>query len=72
MYQKTNLEGEGARVRVFDPGSTISSFVVWPIVPPDGANMLEATQELYRLAYEWAQAMQRPSPYEFACRFVSN
>jgi hypothetical protein len=72
MYQKTNLEGEGASTRVFNPGSMIFSLVVWPIAPPDGANMLAATQELYRLAYEWAQAMHRPSPYELACRFVSN
>ena len=31
--------------------------VVWPMVRPADANPLDAAQELYRLAYEWAQAV---------------
>jgi hypothetical protein len=72
MYPKANWEGEGASTPVFDPAARVSSLVVWPVRPPDGAKMFEATQELYHLAYERAQAMHRPGPYECACRFVSN
>jgi hypothetical protein len=72
MYPKTNPVADGASTRVFHPSAMVSSLVICPMLPPDGVNMLEASQDVYRLAYEWAQAKLGPSPYELACRFVSN
>jgi hypothetical protein len=72
MYTNTNFGGEGATALPFQPttGSAIG-LVAWPIVAP-GGNPLDAAQELYRLAYEWAQAVLRPGRYERACRVVAN
>jgi hypothetical protein len=73
MYPIVNLGGEGASTHALQPAATsVPSLVVWPILPPSGANTIDASQELYRLAYEWAQAVLRPGPYELACRFASN
>jgi hypothetical protein len=44
---------------------------VWPTLTP-GSMTLEASQEIYRAAYESALAVLRPSGYELANRFVPN
>jgi hypothetical protein len=73
MYPIVNLVGEGASTPAFHPAATfVPSLVVWPTLQPGGAHALDASKELYRLAYEWAQAALRPSPYELASRFVAN
>lgn len=73
MYSKTNLGGEGASTpAVYLAAKSIPSLVVWPIISPTGANALDTSQEVYRLAYEWAQAVLRPGPYELASRSNSN
>jgi hypothetical protein len=73
MNPKPDLGGEGASTPAFLPSALmVPSFVVWPMVSPPGANSLDAWQEVYRLAYEWATAVLRPSPYERAGQFTSN
>jgi hypothetical protein len=73
MYPTTNLGGEGASTLVFQPVLTmIPALVVWPVLPSNGATSFDASQEIYRLAYEWAKAVIRPSRYELAFRFVAN
>jgi hypothetical protein len=73
MYPKPDLGGEGASTLAFLPSAMmVPSFVVWPMVSPPGANTLDTSQEVYRLAYEWAKAVLRPGPYELACRFIAN
>ncbi len=73
MYSTTNLGGEGASTLVFQPAVTsVPGLVVWPVLAPNSTTPLDASHEIYRLAYEWAKAVIRPSRYELACRFVSN
>jgi len=73
MFLKVKLGGEGASTPGFH--SAVASghgLVVWPIVLPSGANTRDASQELYCLAYEWAQAVLRPGRYELAYRVGLN
>jgi len=73
MYQIAKMVGEGASTPAFHRAATfVPSLVVWPILMPGGAQTLDASKELYRLAYEWAQAALRPSRSELASRFVAN
>ncbi len=73
MYPQTDLGGEGASTPGFALAATSGlGLVVWPMMSPSGANGFDASRELYRLAYEWAQAVLRPSRYEHACRVVLN
>lgn len=72
MYSQSLMGGEGAStpavVRVV---MATPSLVVWPTFTPQNVT-LEAAQEIYRLAYEWAQAVLRPGAYELANRVVPN
>jgi hypothetical protein len=73
MYPKFSSGGEGASTPAFRPSAImVPGFVVWPLPSLPGANAPAGSQELYRLAYEWATAVLRPGPYELACRFVAN
>jgi hypothetical protein len=73
MYPIGKLVGEGASTASFHTAATfVPSLVVWPMLIPGGAHELDASKELYRLAYEWAQAALRPTPAELASRFVAN
>ncbi len=73
MYPIVNLVGEGASTPAFQPAATfVPSLAVWPILARGGAPSLDASKELYRLAYESAQAALRPSLCELASRFVAN
>ena len=73
MYPIANSGGEGASTPSFRPAAkSLPTVVVWPILSPSGANTVNASQEIYRVAYESAKAFLRPSPYELASRFVSN
>ena len=73
MYPTGNSGGEGASTPVFRPAiHSVPNLVVWPLLSPGGASPSDAWQELYRLAYERAQAALRPGPYQLACRFASN
>jgi hypothetical protein len=73
MYPKFSSGGEGESTPAFRPSAMmVPGFVVWPMASPPGANALDGSQELYRLAYEWAAAVLRPGPYELACRIVAN
>ena len=73
MYPKIISWGEGASTPAFHPSAVmVPSLVMWPLVSPPGASTLDASHEVYRLAYEWAKAVLRPGPYELACRVVAN
>jgi hypothetical protein len=73
MYPQTDLGGEGASTPDYALAATSGPLlVVWPMMAPSGANAVDASRELYRLAYEWAQAVLHPSRYERACRVVLN
>jgi hypothetical protein len=73
MYPIAKLVGEGASTPAFHQAATfVPSLVVWPMLTPGGPHALDASKELYRLAYEWAQAALRPSRFELASRFVAN
>jgi hypothetical protein len=73
MYPNTDLGGEGASTpAVYPAAMTIPSLVVWPILSPACPNALDATQQVYRLAYEWALAVLGPGSYELASRCTSN
>ncbi len=72
MYSKNILGDEGASTPAFSPREiSMPALVIWPIVTP-GNTTSEALQEIYRQAYEWAQALLRPSVYELASRVVWN
>ena len=72
MYTKNVMGGEGASTPAFGPrGIAIPALVVWPAFT-HGSMTFEASQEIYRAAYELALAVQRPSAYELANRFVPN
>lgn len=71
MYPQTVLGGEGASTPGFELAAVSGpGLVVWPIMAPNGASAVDASRELHRLAYEWAQAALRPDRYERACRVV--
>ena len=73
MYPTGDSGGEGASTPVFRPAiHSVPNLVVWPLISPGGASPADAFQDLYRLAYEQAQAALRPSPYQYARRFASN
>lgn len=73
MYPTGDSVGDGASTPAFFPANhSAPNLVVWPVLSPGGASLADAFQELYRLAYERAQAALRPGPYELACRFISN
>ena len=73
MFLNVKFGGEGASTAGFLPAVAPGhGLVVWPIVSPGGANTCEASQEVYRLAYEWAQAVARPARYELAYRVGLN
>ena len=71
MYPQTDLGGEGASTPAYELAATSGpGLVVWPIMATSGVHAADASRELYRLAYEWAQAVLRPDRYERACRVV--
>ena len=54
MHLQTDLGGEGASTPGFELAATsVPGLVVWPIMAPSGAHAVDASRELYRLAYEW-------------------
>jgi hypothetical protein len=72
MYTKSMMGGEGASTLAVGPRVIpMPALVVWPTLTP-GSMTLEASQEIYRAAYESALAVLRPSGYELANRFVPN
>ena len=73
MFLTVKFGGEGASTPGFHSTATSGpGLVVWPILPASDANRVDASQELYRLAYEWAQAVLRPGRYELAYRVGLN
>lgn len=73
MYPTFDSGGEGASTPVFRPSvHPVPNLVVWPLLSPGGVGSPNAWQELYRLAYERAQAAFRPGTYQLACQFASN
>ena len=73
MFSIVKFAGEGASTPgVYPAAASRPGLVVWPIRPPFSANGFDASQELYRLAYEWAQAVLRPGRYELANRVGLN
>jgi hypothetical protein len=72
MNLKAMAGGEGASTFTFG-SSTVAmpSVVMWPACM-HGSVPFEASQEIYRVAYEWALTMLRPSGYELATRFAQN
>jgi hypothetical protein len=73
MFLTVKSGGEGASTPGFRPASTPGpGLVVWPIPPATGVNSLDASQAIYSMAYEWAQAFLRPGRYELACRVGLN
>jgi hypothetical protein len=73
MFSKVKFGGEGASTRGFHPAvASGPCVVVWPILAQNGANTLDASQALYRLALDWAQAVLRPGRYELAFRVGLN
>jgi hypothetical protein len=71
MYSKNFTGGEGASTLAFDRSTVTPALVVLPAISP-GIPTIQASQEMYRLAYEWALAMLRPGGYELANRIVLN
>jgi hypothetical protein len=72
MYWKTMMGGEGASTPTFGPRvMAVPAVVVWPATT-HGSVPFEASQDLYRLAYEWALVMMRPGGYELANRIAPN
>ncbi len=71
MYSKNFTGGEGASTLVFDRSAITPALVVLPASAP-GVPAMQVSQEIYRLAYEWALAMLRPGGYELANRIVLN
>ena len=73
MNQLINVGGEGASTHIpRPPTASIPSVVVLPYFMPSAPMTFDAQIEIYRLAYERAQAALRPSPYELAARFAAN
>jgi len=73
MHQAFKLGGEGASTNfLLSETPPVPAVVVLPIVMPFAAIACSAQCDIYRLAYELAQAALRPSPFELATRFVAN
>ncbi len=71
MHSKNFTGGEGASTLVFDTRTVAPALVVLPAISPWNPT-IQASQEMYQLAYEWAIAMMRPGGYELANRIVLN
>jgi hypothetical protein len=72
MYPQSMMGGEGASTPALGRvAMAMPALVVWPMLTPQSVT-LEASHEIYRLAYEWAQALMRPRAYEIASRVMSN
>jgi hypothetical protein len=71
MYSKSFTGGEGASTLAFDRRTITPALVILPAISP-GVPAMQVSQEIYRLAYEWALAMLRPGGYELANRIVLN
>jgi hypothetical protein len=73
MYPTTKLGGEGASVHVLrHPAASLPNVVVVPFCAYSAAATCDALLEIYRLAYERAQATLCPSLYEWASRRTAN
>jgi hypothetical protein len=73
MHPKINLGGEGASTQLLRREiPSVPALVVLPILVVSATSACIAPHEIYRLAYEWAQAALRPSSFELATRFVAN
>jgi hypothetical protein len=65
--------GEGPRAPEVAFGfAPTPALMLCPMLPPANAMTQEAAQEIYRLAYERAQAALRPSRHERAQRLCWN
>jgi hypothetical protein len=72
MNLKSIVGGEGASTIEFGASVVaMPGLVVWPACT-HGSVSLEASQDIYRVAYEWALAALRPCRYELATRFALN
>jgi hypothetical protein len=67
MSLRAAVGGEGASMPWFRNEVKASpGLILWPMFSTDPALDATVMQEIYRLAYEWAQAMMRPSIYDIA------
>jgi hypothetical protein len=67
MSMDRMMGGEGAALPwVRRDAGLAPGLVVCPMFSPDAGMDVMKAQEIYRLAYERAQAMLRPSAYEMA------
>jgi hypothetical protein len=67
MSMRREMSGEGASTPRARSGSgSAVGLVVCPMLSPGLAMDAGKVEEIYRLAYEWAQAALRPSAYEMA------
>jgi hypothetical protein len=73
MQPIRGVYGEGASAPGF--GSRVApvpSLVLWPMFTPGVSVAPESLQQIYQLAYEWAQAALRSSWYERSQRMSWN
>jgi hypothetical protein len=67
------IRGEGSSATWFRPTpATTPALMVSPILLPQTGVTAATAEEIYRLAYEWAQAALQPSVYEWAQRACLN
>ena len=72
MNLRVMAGGEGASTFEFGSGRVaMPGIVMWPACM-HGSVSFEASLEIYRVAYESALSMLRPSGYELATRFAQN
>ena len=73
MHPQRVVGGEGASAPVFSSTVvSIPSLIVWPLHGPAASMSSESIQQIYLLAYEWAQAALRPSAYDLSQRVFTN
>jgi hypothetical protein len=73
MHPLGTVGGEGASAHVFGLEKlSIPALIVWPLNGPFLGASSESVQQIYYLAYQWAQAALRPSAYSLSQRVSSN
>ena len=73
MHPTFKLGGEGASTHFNRPEAcSIPALVALGVFAPTVAMACGLPQDIYRVAYERAEAALRPSPVELATRFIAN